>query len=75
MKRIGEVVRVAQGRAVMRCPDEDYPDVGTSAVTEDLAGAGEIVEVFGPVERPYCAVVPADDVRLATLVGSVLYAR
>jgi len=75
MKRVGEVVRVAQGLAVVRCPDEDHPAIGMATVTEALDDAGEVVEVFGPVGRPYCAVTPAADVRLADLVGSVLYAR
>jgi RNA-binding protein len=34
-----------------------------------------VVDVFGPVERPYVAVTPADDVRMALLVGETLYAR
>jgi RNA-binding protein len=33
------------------------------------------VDVFGPVERPYLAVSPAEGVRLAPLVGTALYAR
>lgn len=75
MNRIGDVVRVAQGLAVVRCPDADSPPVGTTALTEDLAEAGEVVEIFGPVERPYCAVAPGEDVRPADLVGAVLYSR
>jgi RNA-binding protein len=75
MKRVGDVVRVAQGLAVVRCPDEDHPDIGGAVLTEDLADAGRVVDVFGPVDRPYAAVTPDDDVRLATLVGKPLYAR
>ena len=62
MKRVGEVVRIAQGLAVVRCPD-------------DLTTAGSVVDVFGPVERPYVAVSPAGDRRPATLVGQRLYAQ
>jgi len=75
MNRLGDVVRIAQGLAVVRCPAEGYPAVGTATVTEDLEAAGEVVEIFGPVDRPYCAVTPNDDVRLATLVGETLYSR
>lgn len=75
MKRVGEVVRVAQGLAVVRCPDEEHPDIGRAVVTDDLDDAGRVVDVFGPVEGPYVAVTPDDDVRLATLVGRPLYAR
>ena len=75
MKRVGNVVRIAQGLAVVRCPDDDHPDIGRAVLTDDLNDAGRVVDVFGPVERPYLAVTPADDVRLATLVGKPLYAR
>ena len=75
MKRVGDVVRVAQGLAVVRCPDADHPDIGRAVLTDDLNDAGRVVDVFGPVERPYVAVTPDDDVRLATLVGKPLYAR
>lgn len=75
MRRAGEVVRTAQGVAVLRCPDESFPDVGTNLVDDSLADVGRIVDVFGPVERPYLAVSPTETVRLAPLVGTVLYAR
>jgi RNA-binding protein len=74
MKRVGTVVGVAQGLAVVRCPDETYPDVGTTVVDESLDERGSVVDVFGPVERPYVAVSPVGPAP-ATLVGSPLYAR
>jgi len=75
MHRLGEVVRTAQGLAVVRCPDDDPPDVGTEAVDEQLTAVGRVVDVFGPTARPYVAVSPDDDVALATLLGAKLYAR
>lgn len=75
MKRVGEVVRTAQGLAVVRCPGEDHPRLGTAVVDEDLETVGRVVDVFGPVERPYLAVSPADDVSPALLLGRPLYAR
>lgn len=75
MRRIGEVVRTAQGLAVVRCPDESYPDVGTELVDEGLDEVGRVVDVFGPVSRPYVAVSPVEGVAVATLLGSPLYAR
>ncbi|MHB9285797.1 H/ACA ribonucleoprotein complex subunit GAR1 [Halobacteriales archaeon Cl-PHB] len=75
MKRAGEVVRVAQGLAVLRCPDDGYADIGTEVVDENLEDVGRVVDVFGPVGRPYLAVSPDGGVRPATLVGSVLYDR
>ena len=75
MRRLGDVVRVAQNLAIVRCPDDDYPDIGTEAVDEQLQSVGRVVDVFGPVERPYLAVSPAGGTQLATLVGAKLYAR
>jgi RNA-binding protein len=75
MKRVGEVVRIAQGLAIVRSPDDDFPGIGTEVVTDDLETAVSVVDVFGPVGDPYVAVTPADDVRLPTLVGQRLYAR
>jgi RNA-binding protein len=75
MQRLGEVVRTAQGLAVVRCPDDEQPDIGTEAVDEQLNAVGRVVDVFGPVARPYVAVSPDEGVALATLLGTKLYAR
>jgi rRNA processing protein Gar1 len=106
VKRLGDVVRIAQGLAVVRLPGAessegaaseggagegagsagegtaregpttaDLPDLGTPVVAESLEEVGEVVDVFGPTDRPYCSVAPEDDVRPATLVGSPLYVR
>jgi RNA-binding protein len=75
MRRAGEVVRTAQGVAVVRCPDDSYPAIGTDVVDDSLSEVGRVVDVFGPVSRPYLAVPPVDGVRLAPLVGTALYAR
>ena len=75
MRRVGEVVRVAQGLAVLRSPDDSYADIGTPVVDEELDDTGRVVDVFGPVERPYLAVTPTGDTHLPALVGQALYAR
>ncbi|MFB6218953.1 MAG: H/ACA ribonucleoprotein complex subunit GAR1 [Halobacteriaceae archaeon] len=75
MRRAGSVVRIAQGLAVVRCPGEEHPDIGAEAVDERLDAAGRVVDVFGPVERPYLAVTPAEGRRLADLLGETLYVR
>lgn len=75
MRRVGEVVRVAQGVAVVRCPSDDPPAIGTDVVDEDLADVGRVVDVFGPVERPYMAVSPNEGDPPAVLLGRSLYAR
>lgn len=75
LKRIGEVVRTAQGLAVIRSPDETHPDIGTDVIDENLDAVGRVVDVFGPVDRPYVAVSPDSDVQLPLLLGSVVYAQ
>ncbi|MFB6082791.1 MAG: H/ACA ribonucleoprotein complex subunit GAR1 [Halorientalis sp.] len=75
MRRVGEVVRTAQGLAVARSPDDGHPDFGTAVVDENLDEIGRVVDVFGPVDRPYVAVSTDEDVRLPALLGTVLYAR
>jgi len=74
MKRAGTVVRIAQGLAIVRAENDEFPEIGTAVVDEQLDEIGRIVDVFGPVERPYLAVTPADR-SIPQLVGSVLYAR
>lgn len=74
MKRIGEAVRMAQGKLVVRSPDEHYPDLGSVVVDEDLDDVGTVVSIFGPVDQPYLAVL-ADRDDAALLVGAPLYAR
>lgn len=74
MKRAGDVVGTAQGVLVVRCPDDEFPDPGTTLLDDSLDEIGTVVDVFGPVERPYLAVTPAVD-SPARLVGSPLYAR
>jgi len=75
VKRVGDVVRTAQGLAVVRAPDETKPEFGITVVDENLTEIGRVVDVFGPVAHPYVAVSPNDDVRLPTLLGTTLYAR
>lgn len=75
MKRVGEVVRTAQGLAIVRCPEGDSPEIGTMVVDESLSEVGRIVDVFGPVSQPYVAVTPDERATLPKLLGSKLYAR
>ena len=75
MRRVGSVERLAQGLAVVRAADGTYVDIGTSLVDDELTSVGEVVDVFGPVDRPYMAVSPASGVHLPALLGSPLYAR
>jgi RNA-binding protein len=76
MRRVGTVVRTAGGLAVARGEaGEEPPRIGATVVDESLSTVGRVVDVFGPVDRPYVAVTPSDDEGLAALVGGKLYAR
>jgi len=76
MRRVGTVVRTAGGLAIARAETgEEPPRIGSAVVDESLSTVGRVVDVFGPVDRPYVAVTPNDDEGLATLVGGKLYAR
>ncbi|WP_254764021.1 H/ACA ribonucleoprotein complex subunit GAR1 [Natrinema marinum] len=89
MRRVGAVVRTAQGLAVLRADEVDDADgtngageidahrdeIGTMVVDDSLEEVGRVVDVFGPVSQPYLAVTPDDDVHLPSLVGATLYAR
>ena len=75
MERVGTVSRTAQGLAIARCESDDHPDIGRTVVDEGLDTVGRVVDVFGPVDRPYVAVSPTDRDRLTALVGQKLYAR
>jgi RNA-binding protein len=75
MQRAGDVVKTAQNVAVVRAESDDHPDIGTTVVDQDLDAVGRVVDVFGPVERPYLAVSPTDGVHLPRLVGQTLYVR
>lgn len=76
MHRLGTVTRTAQGLAIVRCDEgTDTPDIGLPAVDESLSNVGRVVDVFGPVDRPYLAVSPDDRIQLPDLLGSKLYAR
>ena len=71
MKRAGEVVGVAQGMAIVHAPDESHPAIGTRLLEQDLSNAGQVVDVFGPVERPYLSVDTTNGP--AALLGERLY--
>ncbi|MFW6002872.1 MAG: H/ACA ribonucleoprotein complex subunit GAR1 [Halanaeroarchaeum sp.] len=75
MQRAGSVVRLSQGLLVLRADDTDHAGIGAMVVDETLATVGRVVDVFGPVERPYLAVTPDDDVHPPAMLGETLYLR
>ncbi|MFB6129835.1 MAG: H/ACA ribonucleoprotein complex subunit GAR1 [Salinigranum sp.] len=75
MRRVGTVSKTAQGLALVRWEGEESPEIGLVVVDESLSNVGRVVDVFGPVDRPYLAVSPRSGVRLTDLLGRKLYAR
>jgi RNA-binding protein len=75
MRRVGTVSGAAQGLAIVRSDDDSHPDIGAQVVDESLSTAGRVVDVFGPVDRPYVAVTPAAGHTPASLLGAKLYVR
>ena len=73
MRRLGEVVRTVGGVAVVRAPDDSRPRIGEMAIDESLETVGRVVDVMGPVDRPFL-VVSTDD-SPASLLNEQLYAR
>ena len=74
MRRLGEVARLAAGRIIVRSVDAEHPDVGSEAVNADLEPVGRVVDVFGPVDRPYVTLTPTEEAG-PSLLGQRLYVR
>lgn len=75
MRRAGRVVGEAQGIAVVRSEDETHPSIGTDVLNDELTTVGTVVDVFGPVERPYLAVSPDGKRTPVSLLNEMLYVR
>lgn len=74
MQRIGRVNTIVGGLLIVRGEDESHPDIGQSVLDESLTTIGDVVDVIGPVERPYTVVAPAEAPD-PSLIETVLYAR
>jgi RNA-binding protein len=74
MRRIGEVDRIAAGTVIARSSDGEYPPIGTEVVDERLDAVGRVVDVMGPIERPYLVITPAGDPPVG-LLNEPVYAR
>ena len=74
MRRVGTVVRTAGGVAVARCPDDEHPGIGAMVVDDALTTVGRVVDVMGPVARPYLVVAPTESTP-AELLNERLYVR
>ncbi len=60
MKRLGTVLHVIHnGELIVQC-NGMMKDTWLNAVvlSEDLKRLGKVVDIFGPVSRPYCSIKP-----------------
>lgn len=74
MKRVGTVVRIAQGMLVARSPDATVPEVGDRVVDEALDSVGRVVDVIGPVTAPFIVIAP-DEGDVAPLLNQRVYSQ
>lgn len=74
MNRVGTVDRMAQGLLIARSHDRTTPAVGDTVVDEALEGIGRVVDVIGPVDRPYVVIDPTVD-DAAGLLNRRVYVR
>ena len=56
MKRIGEVKTITGSIAIVQGEDQTRPKIGTKVIDEKLENVGRIVDVIGPVSRPYMVI-------------------
>ena len=56
MKRIGEVKTITGSIAIVQAEDQTRPKIGTKVIDEKLENVGRIVDVIGPVSRPYMVI-------------------
>ncbi|MEM2142046.1 MAG: Gar1/Naf1 family protein [Candidatus Thorarchaeota archaeon] len=72
MRRLGKVLHISQQGHIIVQTDKT-PPVGAVVVDKDVRNVGRIVDVFGPVKRPYVAIRPQEIERTSKLIGQTLY--
>lgn len=76
IRPVGDVEYTTGGLLIIRCPGAgEPPSIGANLVDDRLDPVGRVVDVFGPVSRPYLAVTPVGDEVPASLVGARVYVR
>lgn len=74
MERVGTVVKFAQGLLVVQSDGASYPSIGTAVIDEHLDAVGTVVDIIGPVDRPFVIVSPRDD-KMASSLNQRVYTR
>ncbi|TFF96800.1 H/ACA RNA-protein complex protein Gar1 [Candidatus Thorarchaeota archaeon] len=72
MRRLGKVTHIShRGSLILR--SEKTPPIGAQVVDKQVQPIGRVLDVFGPVRRPYLSVRPKKGIGAQNLVGQVLY--
>lgn len=75
MRRAGVARTAAHHVVVLERETGDPPDIGTRVVNDELRPVGRVVDVIGPVNRPYVVVAPDEGVEPASVLDQTLYVR
>lgn len=77
MIRLGTVTSIYRNKLVIveALPGKRPPNIGHTLLLADGTPVGRVVDVIGPVERPYILVLPHPRFRPHRLVDKTLYYR
>ena len=75
MHRVGIAESVVQNLLIALSSESAQLEIGEEVIDESLTHIGRIVDIFGPVSRPYVAITPHSDLPLGRYLGAKLYAR
>jgi len=76
MRRLGVVLHCSgQRNLIVRVEGSKLPSVGSEIITRENKKLGSVVDIFGPVSRPYVAVKLRKKIDPLTLVGKRVYMR
>lgn len=75
MNRVGTVTHRQASVIVVRSDDDSHPAIGETVIDQSLDPVGRVVDVIGPVDRPYVIVDPDADRDTAALLDTRLYVR
>ncbi|MFW6153355.1 MAG: H/ACA ribonucleoprotein complex subunit GAR1 [Halobacteriota archaeon] len=75
MRRLGTLERLGQGKGLVALEADELPAIGADAVDQQLQEVGTVVDVIGPVDRPWVVLDPVDDIDLGAHLGARLYVR
>ncbi len=75
MRRLGDLERIGQGKGLVSIEGDELPPIGGTCVDERLEVVGTVVDIIGPVDRPWAVLNPTESVSLTSYLGDRLYLR